>query len=552
MAGGTRGALPAVLTDWAADLRAGRIGEATGRVEPAWAASGAMALTGHPGGPPLGLTVPVAARLDAALAVVRTLAADLGHPLPTGPDAAAPPPGAGRLPADAGALLGERAAIAGLTRGGVFSAGRAAQLLRAADGWLAVNLARLDDVELLPAWLEDEVHPAAADRADDVVPPAERRLAARRAGGRDDGAAAVRPWSALGAAVAGRAAVPLVERAELLGLPVALVPDPATAAGDAQARARGQRFPFAPFLVDGLPPEARAGAGRAAGRRGDGPFTVVDLSSLWAGPLCAHLLGLAGGRVVKVEGAGRLDGAREGPAAFYDLLHAGHAAVTVDLRTAAGRAALVTLIEDADVVLEASRPRAFEALGLDPGALIAANQGLTWVTITGYGRTGPWRNRPGFGDDAAAAAGVVAVDAAGDPVFVADAVADPVAGVLAAAAALASLAAGGGHHVDVALREAVGSLLAGRPTLPDRDPSLPEGGPVDPSLPAGGPPPGQPAAVVAPPRARTPAGRAVAAGHDNARLLGGHPDSGHRDSGRRRRRGPEAGGAAGAREAAPC
>jgi hypothetical protein len=500
VAGGTRGALPAVLTDWAADLRAGRIGDAAGGVEPAWAASGAMALTGHPGGPPLGLTVPVVARLDAALAVIRTLAADLGHPWR--PDAAAPPPGAGRLPADAGALLGERAAIAGLTRGGVFSAGRAARLLPAADGWLAVNLARLDDVDLLPAWLQDEVHPVAADRADDVVPPGERGLAAGSAGaaGRDGGAAGVRPWSALAAAVAGRAAVPLVERAELLGLPVALVPDPATAAGDAQARARGQRFPFAPFLVDGVAPEARAGAGRAAGRRGDGPFTVVDLSSLWAGPLCAQLLGLAGGRVVKVEGAGRLDGARGGPAAFYDLLHAGHAAVTVDLRTAAGRGELARLIEGADVVLEASRPRAFEALGLDPAALIAANPGLTWVTITGYGRTGPWRNRPGFGDHA-----------------------------------------GGGHHVDVALREAVGSLLAGRPTLPERDPSLPAG-----------PPPGQPAAMVAPPQARVPAGRAAAAGHDNARLLGGHPDSGHPDSGRRRRRGPEAGEAAGAPGPAPC
>ncbi|WP_131803818.1 CoA transferase [Pseudofrankia sp. BMG5.36] len=554
---GARAALPDVLSDWAADLRAGRTGTTSWEygVEPGWAASGAMALTGHPDAAPLGLTVPFVARLDAALAVIRALAAELGHPfrapagatpLPAdGPPSArgsatvartsavhpadGPPSARGSAtvartsavhpPASAGQLLGERAAALGLTRGGLFSAGRAARLIRAADGWLAVNLARPDDVDLLPAWLEgDDLEATDADRADSARPASERG---------QDGAPPprARPWSALAAAVADRPVTVLTERAELLGLPVALVVDPATAAADAQARARGQRFPFAPFLVDGCPPDTPAGgatrptAGRQAGARGgtggvgggvhdDGGFTVIDLSSLWAGPLCAHLLGLAGGRVVKVEGASRLDGAREGPAAFYDLLHAGHASVTVDLRRAEGRAALVRLIEGADVVLEASRPRALDQLGIGPAAMITRNPCLTWVSITGYGRTGPWRQRPAFGDDAAAAAGAVAVDAAGGPVFLADAVADPVAGVLAAAAALASLAAGGGRHVDVALREAVGSLLAGRPALPDHDPGLP--------VPPGG---GTPF-VAAAPCLRAPAGRAAPPGHDNHRLLG--------------------------------
>jgi crotonobetainyl-CoA:carnitine CoA-transferase CaiB-like acyl-CoA transferase len=379
------------------------------------------------------------------------------------------------------------------------SAGRAARLVQAADGWLAVNLARLDDVDLLPAWLEQDVEPTRDDRADDVRPVAERDSSGPRR---------VRPWTSLAAGVATRPAATLLERAEWLGLPVALAVDPARAAADEQARSRDQRFPFAPFLVDGTPPDAVPRAGGRAPRPAPrhGQFTVVDLSSLWAGPLCAHLLGLAGGSVVKVEGTGRLDGAREGPPGFYDLLHAGHASVTVDLRTAAGRAALVRLIEGADVVLEASRPRAFEALGLDPTAMIARSPRLTWVSITGYGRTGPWRQRPAFGDDAAAAAGAVALDAAGGPVFLGDAIADPVTGVLAAAGALASLAAGGGHHLDIALREAVGSLLAGRPTLPDRDPTA--------ATDAGRPP-----VHVAPPRLRAASARAVPAGHDNARLL---------------------------------
>lgn len=479
--------LPAVLTDWAADLRAGRIGSAgwDSGVEPGWAASGAMALTGHPDGPPLGLTVPFVARLDAAFAVIRTLAADLGQP-----PAATP---VGQAPASAGPLLGERAAALGLTRGGTFSAGRAARLIRAADGWLAVNLARPDDVDLLAAWLETEVEPVAADLADDVRPVAET-TASR--------AYPARPWTRLAALVAGRPAAELLERAELLGLAVARAVDPAAAARDEQTRARGQRFPFAPFLVDARAPETAGPAGTLGPNHRDGGLRVLDLSSLWAGPLCAHLLGLAGSQVVKVEGAGRLDGAREGPADFYDLLHAGQASVTVELGTAAGRAELVRLIENVDVVLEASRPRALEALGIDPAAMIARSPRLTWVSITGYGRTGPWRQRPAFGDDAAAAAGALAVDQGGEPVFLGDAIADPVTGVLAAAGALASQAVGGGHHVDVALREAVGSLLAGRPALPATDPTI-----------LG------PASTVAPPRMRAPLGRAVAAGHDNARLL---------------------------------
>jgi crotonobetainyl-CoA:carnitine CoA-transferase CaiB-like acyl-CoA transferase len=475
-----RPGLPAVLTDWAADLRAGRIGgtDGSGRVEPGWAASGAMALTGHAGEPPLGLTVPFVGRLDAALAVVRELAADLGQ---SSSGAA--------LPSSAGQLLGERAAALGLTRGGRRSAGRAARLVRAADGWLAVNLARPDDVDLLPAWLERDVAPLAADLADEDRPAAQEGV--------------VRPWAALSAAVAARPAAQLLDRAELLGLPVASLAHPATAAADPQARARGQRFPFAPFLVDGRPPEAMPAArGQVARSSRDGGFTVVDLSSLWAGPLCAHLLGLAGGTVVKVEGAGRLDGARTGPAGFYDLLHAGHASVTVDLGTPPGRAALVRLIETADIVLEASRPRAFDALGIDPASMIRRNPRLTWVSITGYGRTGPWRQRPAFGDDAAVAAGAVAIDAAGDPVFLGDAIADPVTGVLAAAGAFASLATGGGHHVDVALREAVGALLAGRPVLPSRDPTI-----------------GQEDGAAAP-RLRSASGRAASPGQDNGRLVG--------------------------------
>ena len=162
----------------------------------------------------------------------------------------------------------------------------------------------------------------------------------------------------------------------------------------------------------------------------------MDLSALWAGPLCARVLGEAGARVVKVEASHRLDGARRGDHRFYDWLHAGHESVVLDVTTAEGRGHLHRLVERADIVIEASRPRAIAALGVDAGALVART-GLTWVSITGYGREGSAAELVAFGDDAAVAGGLVAADAAGTPVFCADAVADPLTGLYAAAAALA-------------------------------------------------------------------------------------------------------------------
>jgi crotonobetainyl-CoA:carnitine CoA-transferase CaiB-like acyl-CoA transferase len=195
-----------------------------------------------------------------------------------------------------------------------------------------------------------------------------------------------------------------------------------------------------------------------AGRR----QLVVDLSSLWAGPLCAHLLAGAGARVVKVESVARPDGARSGPAAVFDLLHAGKSSVALDFASAAGRAALRRLVERADVVVEASRPRALRQLGIEAEALVAGRPGLTWVSITGHGREEPGAGWVAFGDDAAVAAGLaVASGGADDPVFCADAVADPLAGLAAALAALRALEAGGGCLIDVSLvgvaREALGA-----------------------------------------------------------------------------------------------
>jgi crotonobetainyl-CoA:carnitine CoA-transferase CaiB-like acyl-CoA transferase len=420
------------------------------RGEPdAWAASGAMALTGWADGPPLGAPGAVASCADGAAAVLCALARSAGHPL--------------RL--DGGALLGERAALAGLHRRGRGSAGGSARLVRAADGWCAVQLPRADDRDLVPAWFERDLPTGRAE-----------------------------VWGALEEAARTRPRDDVVDRGRLLGLACAPVAEPG-GGFDAQARSRGQRFPWSPWRASGVvahPAPARGPSGWAR------PPIVADLSALWAGPLCAHLLGLAGARVIKVEDPGRPDGARRGPPAFFDLLHGGHEAFAVDLRSDAGRARLRALLARVDAVVESSRPRALAALGLSPLRVRRAHPHLVWVSITGYGYTGPGCNWTAFGDDAAAAAGLVA-GGADDPVFCGDAIADPLTGLCAATAALAALVAGRGAHLDLALRDVAGFALGD-----ERDLAASADG-VAP-------------APVAPPRARAASQRAPALGEHTEAL----------------------------------
>ncbi|RMF21944.1 MAG: CoA transferase, partial [Deltaproteobacteria bacterium] len=245
---------------------------------------------------------------------------------------------------------------------------------------------------------------------------------------------------------------------------------------------------------------------------------VVDLSALWAGPLCAHLLGLAGARVIKVESTGRPDGARGGPAAFYDLLNAGKESVALDFRNTDHLRVLERLIERADVVVEASRPRALEQLGIDAEHVVRSRPGLVWVSITGYGRDEPMRNWCAFGDDAAAAGGLVA-GSTDRPLFCSDAIADPLTGMHAAAAAVAAWRTGRACLLDVAMARVAAYVAAF-----DTQPQSVGGGRNVPAKEneydarrAGAEPPeaGQPTRVaVARPRARKPAGRARPMGVD--------------------------------------
>jgi hypothetical protein len=297
---------------------------------------------------------------------------------------------------DVESLVTMRSRTHGLTRQGATSCGGATRLMQTLDGWSALTVARDDDAASLGAWLETTVDP--------------------------DGR-----WDAVERAVASRPGDELWQRAGLLGLPFTLL------------GRHPQRSPVARELL-----------GETLDNRAPRPLDgarVVDFSSLWAGPLCAYLLGRLGARVTKVESASRPDGARSGPGSFYEALHHGHESVVVDFTSHDGKASLRQLIREADVVIEASRPRALANLGLSPAM---AERATAWVSITGYGRAEPWRDRVAFGDDAAVAGGLVAYDADG-PVFCGDAIADPLSGLVAAAAVAEQFRTGRRALLDVAM-----------------------------------------------------------------------------------------------------
>ncbi|MDW8803398.1 CoA transferase [Streptomyces scabiei] len=291
------------------------------------------------------------------------------------------------VPVDLTTVLFERAELAGFRLPARVSAGGSCRLLATADGWAAVNLARPDDHAALPALL------ALLD-----APRAELRTAARRIG-----------------------AAELVRSAQLLGMAAAALGSEPGSRAPVRAERHGQH-------------RARELAG----------LKVVDLSALWAGPLCARLLGLAGARVVKVESTTRPDGARFGPPGFYRRLHAGHESLVLDFASGA----LIEVLADADVVVEASRPRALRRLGVYAEEFLAARPGRVWVSITGYGRED---DRIAFGDDAAVAGGLTGRDRHGDPVFLGDALADPVTGLYAAWAVARCLERGGGELLGVSM-----------------------------------------------------------------------------------------------------
>ena len=210
-------------------------------------------------------------------------------------------------------------------------------------------------------------------------------------------------------------------------------------------------------------------AGSALSARTRRTPRVIDLSGLWAGPLAAHLLWLAGADVVKVESRTRPDGMRLGDATFFALLNQGKASVVLDFSAHNDLLALRSLIAGADIVIEAARPRALAQLGLNAADIVRKTPGLVWITITGHGAQGDAAQWVGFGDDCGVAGGLSAAlhAATGRTGFVGDAIADPLTGTFAALTAWDAWTSRRGGRFGVAMSHVVAHYLA---STRDHDP----------------------------------------------------------------------------------
>ncbi|HEY4826542.1 MAG TPA: CoA transferase, partial [Solirubrobacteraceae bacterium] len=197
---------------------------------------------------------------------------------------------------------------------------------------------------------------------------------------------------------------------------------------------------------------------------------VVDCGVLFAGPLTATMLADFGADVIKVEHPKgdplrNLGWQKDGVSLWWTYLNRNKRYVSLNLSKPQGASLLTELVRDADVLVESFRPGRMEAWGLGYEQLRSVNPGLIMVRTTGFGQTGPYKDRPGFGTVAEAMSGYAYTHGFpdGPPSLPSFALGDGVSGLYGAIAALAALrhreAGGSGQFVDVSLLEPLFAFL---------------------------------------------------------------------------------------------
>ena len=210
---------------------------------------------------------------------------------------------------------------------------------------------------------------------------------------------------------------------------------------------------------------------------------VLDLSRILAGPYATQLFADLGADVVKVENpdggddtrrwgppfTSKADGGR-GDAAYFSACNRNKRSITVDFASVAGANLLRDLAKTADIIVENFRPGGLQKYGLDYASIAAINPGIIYCSITGFGQTGPYSNRPGYDFLIQGMGGLMSITGQPDgspgagPVKVGVAVCDLFTGLFTANAALAALAyrnrTGKGQHIDCALLDSQVAMLA--------------------------------------------------------------------------------------------
>ncbi len=201
-----------------------------------------------------------------------------------------------------------------------------------------------------------------------------------------------------------------------------------------------------------------------------GPLTglrVLELTQIMSGPTCGQLLADMGADVIKVEKLPGGDDARgyrdpqvNGVSAPFMMMNRNKRGIAINLKHADGKAVLLRMVENADVLVENFRGGTLDKLGLGYDVLKASNPGLIYCAITGYGRTGPYADKGGFDLIAQGFAGLMSItgEAGGAPAKNGNAVSDMNAGILGAlgivAAYVHKLKTGEGQIVDTSLSDA--------------------------------------------------------------------------------------------------
>ena len=199
---------------------------------------------------------------------------------------------------------------------------------------------------------------------------------------------------------------------------------------------------------------------------------VIEMGQLVAGPFCGQILGDLGAEVIKIEQPGKGDPIREwgralprGESLWWSVIGRNKKSVTVDLRTQRGQTVAARLISRADILVENFRPGTLERWGLGYEKLSANNPGLVLTRVSGFGQTGPYSSRPGYGSIGEAMGGLryIVGDPSTPPSRVGISIGDTLAAVFAAIGTLGAVyertRSGRGQVVDSAIYEAVLGIM---------------------------------------------------------------------------------------------